>query len=72
MVKQASGSCERTDDDVARTSDRITVVENTAIQQAIDFLNREFFDGRLPDVFVRYETRANSDGFYTPKRVLGA
>jgi predicted RNA-binding Zn-ribbon protein involved in translation (DUF1610 family) len=44
----------------------ITVVENTAIQKAIDHLNRELFDSRLPDVFVRYETRANSDGFYTP------
>jgi predicted RNA-binding Zn-ribbon protein involved in translation (DUF1610 family) len=45
---------------------KITVVENTAIQQAIDFFNEEFFDGKLPDVFVRYDTRANSDGFYTP------
>jgi hypothetical protein len=49
-----------------RTPTAITVVENTAIQQAIDFFNEEFFTGELPDVFVRYETRANSDGFYTP------
>jgi hypothetical protein len=49
-----------------RTPTAITVVENTAIQQAVDFFNKEFFDGKLPDVFVRYETRANSDGFYTP------
>jgi predicted RNA-binding Zn-ribbon protein involved in translation (DUF1610 family)/predicted SprT family Zn-dependent metalloprotease len=49
-----------------RTPTAITVVENTALQQAIDFFNEEFFAGELPDVFVRYETRANSDGFYTP------
>ena len=42
------------------------MVESAAIQQAIDFLNKEFFGGRLPDVFVRYETRAKSDGYYKP------
>ena len=49
-----------------RTPTAITVVENTALQEAVDFFNEEFFDGGLPDVFVRYDTRAKSDGYYKP------
>lgn len=45
--------------------EQITTYEAESLQEAFDFLSQKLFAGKLPDAFIRYETKANSDGFYT-------
>jgi hypothetical protein len=49
----------------------ITPFEAECIQEAFDYLNQSLFAGALPDVFIRYETKANSDGYYSPNGFSG-
>ena len=49
----------------------ITPYEAECVQQAFDYLNKRLFDGALPDVFIRYETKATSDGYYSPNGFSG-
>jgi hypothetical protein len=49
----------------------ITPVEYTGLQAAYDHFNRELFDGSLPDVFITYQRRANSYGYFSPDRFSG-
>src|SRR5262249_44060185 len=51
--------------------EHITTCEAESLQEAFTYLNRKLFDGKLPDVFLRYVTKANSDGFYPPKGFSG-
>ena len=46
-------------------------IEAECIQEAFDYLNQSLFAGALPDVFIRYETKANSDGYYSPNGFSG-
>ena len=51
--------------------EQITTCEAESLQEAFSYLNQKLFDGNLPDAFIRYETKANSDGFYTPHGFSG-
>lgn len=51
--------------------EQITTFEAESLQEAFNYLNQNLFDGKLPDAFIRYETKANSDGFYTPDGFSG-
>jgi predicted SprT family Zn-dependent metalloprotease len=46
----------------------ITPVEYGGLQQAYDHFNAALFDGTLPDVFITYQRRANSRGYFAPNR----
>ena len=58
---------ERTEHDASA----ITPYEAECIQEAFDYLNESLFAGALPDAFIRYETKANSDGYYSPNGFSG-
>jgi predicted SprT family Zn-dependent metalloprotease len=49
----------------------ITPVEYTGLQKAYDHFNRELFDGKLPDVFITYQRRAHSAGYFSADRYSG-
>jgi hypothetical protein len=51
-----------------KKSAAITPVEYGGLQQAFDHFNKELFDGGLPDVFITYQRKANSDGYFVPNR----
>jgi predicted SprT family Zn-dependent metalloprotease len=59
-------SYERTIDPVA-----ITPVEYGGLQEAYDHFNKDLFDGQLPDVFITYQRRAHSAGYFAPDRFSG-
>jgi hypothetical protein len=46
----------------------ITPVEYGGLQTAFDYLNRVLFDGTLPNVFITYQRRAHSGGYFSPAR----
>src|SRR5262252_9445660 len=46
----------------------ITPVEYGGLQQAYDHFNKELFDGALPDVFITYQRKAHSAGYFAPDR----
>src|SRR5262249_11123546 len=46
----------------------ITPIEYGGLQQAYDHFNATLFDGTLPDVFITYQRRANSAGYFAPDR----
>src|SRR5262249_11771514 len=46
----------------------ITPIEYGRLQQAYDHFNATLFDGTLPDVFITYQRRANSAGYFAPDR----
>jgi ribosomal protein S27E len=46
----------------------ITPVEYGGLQQAYDHFNRELFGGGLPDVFITYQRRAHSRGYFSADR----
>jgi predicted SprT family Zn-dependent metalloprotease len=48
--------------------DHITPVEYGGMQQAYNHFNRELFDNALPDVFITYQRRAHSRGYFSPDR----
>ena len=49
----------------------ITPVEYGGLQVAYDFFNTELFNGELPDVFITYQRRAHSRGYFSPDRFSG-
>jgi len=51
--------------------DRITPVEYSGLQDAFDHFNRELFDGSLPDVFITYQRKAHSHGYFSADRFSG-
>jgi predicted SprT family Zn-dependent metalloprotease len=46
----------------------ITPVEYGGLQDAYEFFNRELFAGELPDIFITYQRRARSRGYFSPDR----
>ena len=46
----------------------ITPIEYGGLQQAYDHFNATLFEGALPDVFITYQRRANSTGYFSPDR----
>ena len=51
--------------------DRITPVEYSGPQEAFDHFNLELFDGSLPDVFITYQRKAHSHGYFSADRFSG-
>src|SRR6516165_6149676 len=51
--------------------DHITPVEYSGLQDAFDHFNRELFDGALPDVFITYQRKAHSHGYFSADRFSG-
>jgi hypothetical protein len=49
----------------------ITPIEYGGLQEAYDHFNIELFDGKLPDVFITYQRRPNSAGYFSPDRFSG-
>jgi predicted SprT family Zn-dependent metalloprotease len=49
----------------------LTPVEYGGLQEAYDHFNTELFGGVLPDVFITYQRRANSAGYFSPDRFSG-
>jgi predicted SprT family Zn-dependent metalloprotease len=49
----------------------ITPIEYGGLQEAYDHFNKELFGGTLPDVFITYQRRANSGGYFSPDRFSG-
>jgi predicted SprT family Zn-dependent metalloprotease len=46
----------------------ITPIEYGGLQDAFDYLNSTLFDGTLPNVFITYQRRAHSGGYFSPAR----
>jgi predicted SprT family Zn-dependent metalloprotease len=46
----------------------ITPVEYGGLQQAFDHFNKALFDGALPDVFLTYQRKAHSFGYFSADR----
>jgi len=54
-----------------RTADQavaITPIEYSELQEAFDHFNRALFAGELPDVFMTYQRKANSHGYFAADR----
>jgi SprT-like family len=49
----------------------ITPIEYGGLQEAYDFLNQELFGGRLPDVFITYQRKSHSAGYFAADRFSG-
>jgi hypothetical protein len=49
----------------------LTPVEYGGLQEAFDHFNTQLFGGVLPDVFITYQRRANSAGYFSPDRFSG-
>ena len=49
----------------------ITPTEYSGLQKAYDHLNRELFDRTLVDVFITYQRRSHSRGYFSPDRFSG-
>jgi hypothetical protein len=58
---------ERKDDHPSR-SRRLNMAD---CKKAYDHFNAALFDGKLPDCFLTYQRRANSDGYFSPDRFSG-
>jgi hypothetical protein len=48
-----------------KTQTAITPVEYSGLQQAYDHFNRELFGRKLPDVFITYQRKARSLGYFS-------
>jgi hypothetical protein len=48
----------------------ITPIEYSGLQEAYDHFNRELFEGLLPDVFITYQRKANSLGYFGADRFV--
>ena len=46
----------------------ITPVEYGGLQAAFDYLNTKLFSGKLPNVFITYQRRSHSGGYFSPDR----
>jgi hypothetical protein len=53
------------------SNDPITPVEYSGLQEAYDHFNKELFSGSLPDVFITYQRRAHSLGYFANDRFAG-
>ena len=49
----------------------ITQVEYNGVQEAFDHFNATLFDGTLPDVFITYQRKAHSAGYFAANRFSG-
>jgi hypothetical protein len=49
----------------------ITPVEYGSLQTAYEHFNAELFDNKLPNVFITYQRRAQSYGYFHAKRFVG-
>jgi hypothetical protein len=49
----------------------ITPIEYGGLQEAYDHFNAALFEGGLPDVFITYQRKANSFGYFSPDRFSG-
>jgi len=49
----------------------ITPIEYTGLQEAYDHFNVDLFAGLLGDVFITYQRRAHSAGYFSPDRFSG-
>jgi len=61
---RARGSYERKADQPVA----ITPIEYGGLQEAYDHFNRELFDSVLPDVFLTYQRKAHSFGYFSADR----
>jgi hypothetical protein len=52
-------------------SDAITPVEYSGLQAAYDHFNKVLFGGTLPDVFITYQRKARSLGYFSADRFNG-
>lgn len=49
----------------------ITPIEYGGLQAAFDHFNYALFEGALPDVFITYQRKAHSFGYFSPDRFSG-
>jgi hypothetical protein len=49
----------------------ITPIEYGGLQVAYDHFNRALFGGELPDVFITYQRKSHSRGYFSPDRFSG-
>ena len=49
----------------------ITPIEYGGLQEAFDHFNAALFEGALPDVFITYQRKANSAGYFSADRFSG-
>jgi hypothetical protein len=49
----------------------ITPIEYGGLQDAYDHFNAELFGGSLVDVFITYQRKAHSHGYFSPDRFSG-
>lgn len=49
----------------------ITPIEYTGLQKAYDHFNRDLFDRSLSDVFITYQRKAHSAGYFSADRFSG-
>lgn len=49
----------------------ITPIEYGGLQEAYDFFNKMLFGGVLPDVFITYQRRAHTKGYFSADRFSG-
>jgi len=54
-----------------RNSVAITPIEYGGLQEAYDHFNKELFSGELPDVFITYQRKARSLGYFSADRFNG-
>jgi hypothetical protein len=52
-------------------AEAITPIEYGGLQEAYEHFNRVLFEGNLPDVFITYQRKANSVGYFSPDRFSG-
>jgi hypothetical protein len=61
-MKPKRRSYERTEHDPIA----LTPIEHNGLQEAYDHFNATLFEGALPDVFITYQRRAHSAGYFSP------
>jgi SprT-like family len=61
----------RKDRDRSYHREAITPIEYSGLQQAYDHFNAELFGGTLGDVFITYQRKAHSFGYFSPDRFSG-
>jgi predicted SprT family Zn-dependent metalloprotease len=49
----------------------ITPIEYSGLQEAYDHFNKTLFEGTLDDVFITYQRKAHSAGYFSPDRFSG-
>ena len=54
-----------------RKSDAITPIEYSGLQAAYDHFNKMLFGGKLPDVFITYQRKSRSLGYFSADRFNG-